>query len=65
MRLHEASASAEDDDTPLGTVWRAVVGAVDAVLATAHARPGSEMRLEPEGMAGESSRHPSVMCIDE
>jgi len=42
-----------------------VVSAVDAVLATAHARPGSEMRLEPEGMAGvESSRHPSVMCSD-
>jgi hypothetical protein len=40
-----------------------VVGAVDAVLATAHARPGSEMRLELEWMARvESSRYSSVMC---
>ena len=39
-----------------------MAGAIDAILTTAHARPGSEMRLKLEEMAGvESSRHPSVM----
>lgn len=40
-----------------------MVGAVDAVLATAHARPGSEMKLELlEGMAGVVTSRRPCMC---